>query len=71
LPCWTYFSALARTFCLLNPNNAIECELQTLVFQILLFKILVFKIPVFKYKIFTKNSLSVGEPLLHTAPRVI
>jgi len=55
----------------LNPNNAIECELQTLVFQILLFKILVFKIPVFKYKIFTKNSLSVGEPLLHTAPRVI
>src|SRR5580658_2836876 len=31
LPCWTYFSAVLRTFCLLNPNNAIECELQTLV----------------------------------------
>src|SRR5690348_10741568 len=27
LPCWTYFSALARTFCLLKPNNAIEREL--------------------------------------------
>src|SRR5277367_1726044 len=24
LPCWTYFSALARTFCLLKPNNAIR-----------------------------------------------
>jgi len=24
LPCWTYFSALLRTFCLLKPNNAIE-----------------------------------------------
>src|SRR5579872_4888943 len=24
LPCWTYFSAVARTFCLLNPNNAIR-----------------------------------------------
>src|ERR1039457_991835 len=24
LPCWTYFSALLRTFCLLNPNNAIR-----------------------------------------------
>src|ERR1700685_4054552 len=31
LPCWTYFSALARTFCLLNPNSAIEYELQPLV----------------------------------------
>src|SRR5271157_5145785 len=26
LPCWTYFSALARTFCLLKPNNAIEVQ---------------------------------------------
>src|SRR5271157_833223 len=24
LPCWTYFSALARTFCLLKPNSAIR-----------------------------------------------
>src|SRR5580704_16317011 len=31
LPCWTYFSALAKVFCLLKPNNAIECELRNLV----------------------------------------
>src|SRR5262252_6563920 len=26
LPCWTYFSALARTFCLLKPNSAIRAS---------------------------------------------
>src|SRR5690349_14517527 len=26
LPCWTYFSALAKTFCLLKPNNAIRAS---------------------------------------------
>src|SRR5436305_2627748 len=26
LPCWTYFSALANTFCLLKPNNAIRAS---------------------------------------------